>query len=192
MISVAALGLKLLPVWKAVKKVLTISIRLPLGVILLAAVIAFIWHGNKIEAAFASGETAANTKWAAEFKKMDERAKKLEQRVEVISQEVRSKNDEEARRIGGHADDLRLRGPGKAACPNTGSVTVTSGGHQSPSGKSGAPVGGVPDQARVDIIGLPFPGTIATGEVCDLNRNEVISWRNWYQRLSTEWRKTSK
>lgn len=192
MISVAALGLKLLPVWKIAKKILTFSPRLPVGLLLLVGVVAFIWHGNKVEVAFKGGETAANTKWAAKFKRMNDQAKQLEQRAENIAQEIRSRNDEETRRIGSHADDLRLRGPGKATCPDPRSSAITSGQYQSTGGKTDAPVAGMPDQERIDLIGLPFPGAITGAETCDLNRGEVISWRDWYQRLSTEWHKTSK
>jgi hypothetical protein len=98
-------------------------------------------------------------------------------RAEQINSKIRSKSDEEARTVTHTADDLRLRGPGKAVCPGLATAPGAASGHVAAGGPGDAAVGQVLDPERPTLIALPFAPTIAFAEQCDLNRSEALSWR---------------
>jgi hypothetical protein len=55
-----------------------------------------------------------------------------------------------------------------------------------------AQMAGLPDEGGVELIAVPFPGAVAFGEVSDLNRNEVLAWREWYDRQFKAWEQMRK
>ena len=120
----------------------------------------------------------------AEIKRMNDEAKKVEVRGKQIAKDVKDRHDEEVRRIDRDAAVIRVSGPGKAVCPR---LPASSGRQEPVSGSARPAVDQVPDGPRDDIIALPFAGTVGAGQVCDLNRAEVIAWREWYDRIVKEW-----
>lgn len=102
---------------------------------------------------------------------------KANERAEKINSKIRSKSDEDVRAINRDADVVLLRGPGKAVCPGLAAAPGAAGGHGAASGAGDAAVGEVPDPERAELIALPFAGTIAFANQCDVNRSEVLSWR---------------
>jgi hypothetical protein len=109
----------------------------------------------------------------------------------AMAQEIRKRHEETLRSDAVLANDLRVRGPGAARCGQGDHpiTTAGAGGRDAGRGQAGAAVAAVPDQERVDLIGLPFTGTINAGQQCDGNRSEVISWREFYRKLVATWPK---
>jgi multidrug efflux pump subunit AcrA (membrane-fusion protein) len=136
------------------------------------------------ESAFAK-QAAAVARQAASIRKQ------TEQLLSAISQVERNRNAQANRATVAAADDLRLRGPGKASCGplDYSGVPASPGGHDATIGKTNAPVAAVPDPQRVELIALPFAGTVNAAEVCDMNRNENATWRDWYAREYAAWEK---
>jgi hypothetical protein len=145
------------------------------------------WHGHKVKSAFAAaerrGEERAYTRVAAQALEIKRKADAASLK---ISTDLRNQNDVEARNIARTADDLRLRGPGKAACPGRSGLPAAAGGPQ-PTGRA-ADAAGDPLPADGGFAAVPWGWLVDRGEQCDLNRAEVISWRAWHQQQSTAWR----
>jgi hypothetical protein len=104
-----------------------------------------------------------------------------------ISQTMRDWNNAENRRIASSADTVRVLGPGKAICPGGPVIAAGAGGPQSARGPGDASVAQVPSGERVDLIALPFAPTVDFAEQHDLNRAEVLTWREWYRKLLAAW-----
>jgi hypothetical protein len=143
-----------------------------------AALIMFLLHQHiahkalqaRYDAGFADGHARAQ----AEQKVAQATAAA---RSERINSQVRKQSDEKDRHIVADADDLRLRGPGKAVCSGVAAAPGGAGGRVAASRPADASVDQVPDPERPPLIALPFAGTIAFAEQCDRNRNEALSWR---------------
>jgi hypothetical protein len=105
-----------------------------------------------------------------------------------IAQLIKDMNDEEARHINRTADDLIVRGPGKARCGQGGNPGLSAAAGGTPrSGQAGAAVDRLPDQERVDIIGLPFNGAVRGGQQHDLCQADLKSWWTWYDQFTKVW-----
>jgi hypothetical protein len=120
---------------------------------------------------------------SAKIEQMDRDAHAADAKGKTIAGEIRSRTDEETRAIGARADDQRVRGPGKATCP---AVPARPGGQN--------PVGGKPDAAGPqlppdDRAAVPWPWLVERSKQADLNRAEVLAWREWYDRMVREWPK---
>jgi hypothetical protein len=184
--SWAALGLKLLGVGKWLKAnvpwqvwaAIALAIALWLGV---------RWHAHEVKKTWKAGYDAAK----AEDR---EAAKNLEARINALTVEIatdeRKKNDAAVNRISADADDLRLRGPGKAACPSLPKPPAATGGLE-PSAVSSriAPAELPPDDGANPLAAVSWSWLVGTGKQCDLELAENVSWRNWYQRLTQIWPK---
>jgi len=98
-----------------------------------------------------------------------------------IAAELRRKHDEETRRIAGAADDLRVSGPGRAraSCP-----PAAASGH---SASGGAGDVARPEMPSGDSATVPWQWLVSRAEAADLNRSEVIAWREWHARFTAEW-----
>lgn len=153
--------------------------QLPRGVwIALAAALAFAFAYRSHEAAkkrvydegYAAGVLANEAGHIKAQTAADERAR-------AINADQRKQNDEDNRRIADAADDVRLRGPGRAVCPGAAPAPRPASGHVAPGGTGDAAVAEVPAAERVDLIALPFPDTVAFAQQCDANRAEVLRWR---------------
>lgn len=123
-----------------------------------------------------------------------ERRKRFERGSAAITTDVRTRHDQNDRNSIALAGDVRLRGPGAARCrpvDNPG-VPAGAGGYGAGGGAGAAQVAGLPGQGGVELIAVPFPGAVAFGEVSDLNRNEVLAWREWYDRQFKAWEQMRK
>lgn len=171
---IAAAALKLSPVGKFLKAIpwqvwaaIGLAIALWLGV---------RWHNGQVNDAFKRGEQAA-------YAAVEKKALELQAKANVIADKIRSKSDENARRISADADVIRVSGPGKARCspvPAPASRREEAGGQGNAAG---------PEVPTDDRAAVPWQWLVQRAEQCDLNRNEVLAWREWYQRVQEAWSK---
>jgi hypothetical protein len=113
----------------------------------------------------------------------DRAAREAQATANQISKELKERNDAENRRIADTADAIRVSGPGKAACRANPTRT---GGHDKAGGSGDATGSQVPADDRAAV---PWPWLVAKAEQADLNRAEVLTWREWYKRLVAAWPK---
>lgn len=136
--------------------------------------------GQERYAAGVAYEQARLAKKAAELKA------KVDALTGKITTQLKAKHDEKVIVINRAADDLRVRGPGKAACPGHSSVPRGSSGSVSAGGGGNPATGQVPGGDRAAV---PFGWLVDSAERCDLNRQEVLTWREWYKQQSEAWKK---
>ncbi len=124
--------------------------------------------------------------WENQYRSLQTQAETIKrQRDEAyakIAAEIRKRTDEENRRIAGSADDLRVSGPGRSRCSQP---PAASGRHGAPGGNGNAPGPQVP---ATDSAAVPWQWLVNRAEQADLNRAEVLAWRDWYQRLAEQWK----
>lgn len=161
-----------------------------------ALLLGVLWHQHyahkHLKAADAAGYARARTEDAkalAEFKK---RALAAEANGRQIAQEVRNRNETDNRNIHAAADDLRVHGAGAASCRRIDypALPAASGGHGAASRPADATVAQVP--SGEELFGLPIDGAVSFAEDHDLDRAEVLSWREWYKLEAAELEKLRK
>jgi hypothetical protein len=138
-------------------------------------------HHRAVKSAY---DTAYKAGGDAEAARVEKAAKKLEQRAAALTAKIRSKNDETNRRISADADDLRLRGSGKAACPGASSAAAVR--YVAAGRTTDAAVGEVPDPQRVDLIAMPFADAISFAEQHDQFRAKVLSVIEQHDKLAAQ------
>lgn len=146
-----------------------------------AVVIGFLWHQRHARAEIAAAEKRGEDR---AYAAVTEKARKLAQDAAQLSAKIRSLNDATNRRIDADARALLVRGPGKAAC--TGSIPAAPSGRQPASGPADAPLARVPYPEWQQLIGLPFPDTVEFARLCDANRAEALSWREWHRGIERQ------
>lgn len=120
-------------------------------------------------------------KATAELTRVDREAREAEARGKQLARQIKDRTDEENRRIAGDADAVRVRGPGKAVCRP---APAAASGHQE-AGRNGDAAGPqVPSDNRAAV---PWGWLTDRAEQADLNRAEVLAWREWYSRLVDSW-----
>lgn len=128
------------------------------------------WHNGQIKDAEKRG---ADRAYAA----VEKKAREIEAKANATADKIRSKSDETARAIAADADVIRMSGPGKArACP----VPQGSGRREPATGEADVARPEVPTDDRAAV---PWQWLVQRAEQCDLNRNEVLAWREWHQRV---------
>jgi hypothetical protein len=148
---------------------------------------------KRLKAADAAGYARAKAEDAAAMKKAHDEAAAARARQEqvgaTITNEVRTRHDQEDRNIAVRARDVGLRGAGAARCGPLDYSDLSAGaGRSQQAGRSGdVAVGQLPPGEGVELIGLPVPGTVAFAEQHDTLRNEVLTWREWYDRQFKAW-----
>jgi hypothetical protein len=168
---------KLIPTWAYIA----------LG-IALAALLGVLYHHHKVkthDAALVKATIAAE----------DQRIAKQALAIKVaadklntnISNLIRSKNDETNRAIAADAGSLRVSGPGKATCLGRASLPAAASRPVPASGNGNASGPALPPD---DSAAVPWGWLVDRAEEHDLDRAEVISWREWYQRVSASWPKS--
>ena len=184
----AAALLKLSPIGRLLKKVPTWA-----WIVLAVALVLFLgwrWHNGAVRDARSEGYTAGV---ADERKAADAKAKIWVQRIDAltgrITTKLREKTDADARAIATRADALRLSGPGRAVCPGRAEVSRPAGGPLTAGGQGSAAGPQVPTEQWAAV---PWGWLTDTGERCDLNRNEVLAWREWHRQQSEAWAKAVK
>lgn len=126
-------------------------------------------------------------RFMAGYAKAVEDGRQLKEQAELIgsaiSKSLKEQNDETNRRIDRLSADLRLRGPGAASarCPG---VSSPSGQSKPTSGAGNAPGTGLPEQGGSAVV--PWDWLVERAEQCDLNRAEVLTWRDWWERQNAQ------
>ena len=121
--------------------------------------------------------------YKGEIDKADKSARDAQAVIAKLTQDIRNRADEENRSIAGYADALRVSGPGKAAC-RPGPAAASE--HEPGSGNGNAPGPQVPSDDRAAV---PWGWLTDRAEEHDLNRAEVLAWREWYRKLVESWPK---
>lgn len=137
---------------------------------------------------YAAGVKAEGDRIAAKAEAIKRKADAL---TGKISTELRKQSDEKVRIIYRDAGTVLMRGPGKAACGSGSQLPGATGRSNPPAGQGSSAVAEMPSGERIDLIGLPFAGTVALAQTCDLNRAEAQSWRDWHAKQSEAWKKLS-
>jgi hypothetical protein len=143
---------------------------------LAAALLLFLgvrWYNGQIKDAEKRGADRA-------YAEVEKKARALEAKANATADKIRSKSDETARAIAADADVIRVSGPGKARCIP---VPAPSGRREAPSGQADASRPEVPSDDRAAV---PWQWLVQRAEVCDLNRNEVLAWREWHEKLAAQ------
>jgi hypothetical protein len=172
------------PVWEAIAVV---------GYVL--ALIALHQHyaNAALKAADKAGYERRASEDAAALVELVHREQTAETNGKAIAQETRSTNATENLSIHADAGAIRLRGPGAASCGrlNHPAIPAASGGPVAPGDElSDAPGSAVPaGNGQPDLAAVPFDWLVGRAEQADLDRAEVLSWRNWYQLQAAEWAK---
>lgn len=181
----APLLLKMSPVGRILKSI-------PRQVWIAIAAVAILLVGSCVHKRavikYGKEQYAAGVK--AEGDRIADEAKRMKARIDAqsaqISQLLKDKNDAQNRAIARSADDLRLRGPGKAICPGHSSLPASPGESIAPSWSGNAATGQVPGG---EWGAVPWGWFLDSAERCDLNRAEVLAWREWYAKQSEAWAK---
>lgn len=163
-----------------------------IGLAVLAVIAGGIWwHKHTVSNArkegYAAGVKYEGERIAAKAKKIKDNADRISA---GISDALRNRNNEENRAIARGADDLRLLGPGKAACPRNPGISSAARGSVPPGQGANAPASEVP--VSDGFAAVPWGWLVDNAEQCDLNRSEVLSWREWHRQQSEAWKKIGK
>jgi hypothetical protein len=135
------------------------------------------WHKDAVTDAARAGVKAGYKMASDEFA---ERFRVIAIKADATAAMIRKATDEKAHTISADADALRMRGPGAARCTNPPRAPAP-GRSDAPGGGADAPAAGV---LGSDWAAVPWQWLVAGAEICDLNRNEVVAWREWHNRLT--------
>ena len=154
---------------------------------------AWWWHAHAVSSARAAGEAAgraaADKDWNAAFDTMKAAADQWKRNYQASSAQlartIGERHVQEIATNAAAADDLRLRGPGKAAAcrgPGGDPGLAARTGRSDPAGPPGdAAPGGVPAPDRpTDWAVVPWGWLVNEAEEKDALRSEVTGWRSWY------------
>lgn len=166
--------------------------RIPRGAWIALAVIAILALGTcahkRSVKKFGDERYAAGVK--AEGERIAKKAAEIKAKADAasskITEHLRKKHDEKVVVITRSADTLRLSGAGKAACPR-GPVVSGSPGRSEPASRGSDAAG--PEVPSGDSAAVPWGWLVDRAEKCDLNRVEVLTWRDWYAKQSEAWAK---
>lgn len=137
------------------------------------------WHSGKVRA---FGNERYQAGYDAAKGEIEALRRQVNQRNAELAAALRSKSDEENRRIAADADNLRLRGAGKAAC--VARLPAAAGGHD----EAGRPADAAgPEMPAGEWAAVPWGWLVGRAETHDLYRNEALSWREWHKAFSAEW-----
>lgn len=144
-------------------------------------------HSHKVKAHDKSIIAANDAQWQ---KKLDQaRAEALtwkaqaEAKAAAISQDIRGRNEATLQTAAARAADQRMRGPGAARCGqgDHSQVSRPASGHEPVSWIADAAGPGLPADDRAAV---PWGWLVDRAQLCDANRSEAMSWREWYQKQS--------
>jgi hypothetical protein len=160
----------------------------------------FALHQHAAHAALKKADQAgyqrAKDEDAKTLAQMRARAVKAEENATKITQQVRTKHDQEVQANAAAADAVRVRGPGAAGCRPVqhpafpAAASVDGAGHR----QADAAVAQVPSgegESRTLRIAL-VAGAVALGKQDDDLIAEVPAWRDWYPLKVAEWDKLRK
>lgn len=165
----------------------------------IALIVGFFVHQHHARAVIAHAKADQKAADQAAFdRKLQQLAAKADQiRVQAeqlhaaVTQQIRTKHDEEDRNIGARGDALRLRGPGAALCRpiDHPGVPAGAGGPLAAGGSANAAVDRLPYPEWGQLIGMPFDDTTRFGEQHDRYRNEILAWHEWWPKMNAAYEK---
>lgn len=137
-------------------------------------------HHRAVKSAYDAAFKAGGEAEAARAKEAN---RKLAVKQAAITAPIRKANDETNTRIAGDADDLLLRGPGKAAvhCPAPAAARQPQPPAQ-PASAAAAPMPA--EDGATAFVAVPWGWLVGTGKQCDLELAENVAWRSWFARQS--------
>lgn len=149
------------------------------------------WHGRAVaaahDAAFAAGRAHEAARWQGAFATMQQASNQWKTNYETaaaaLSTERRLRHAEDLGRIAAAADDLRLRGPGKAAAPACRPIAdpgagTAAGGPVIGAAEPDAPRPGMPAPDGPDQFALvPWGWLVQRAEEHDRLLSEALAWR---------------
>lgn len=151
----------------------------------------YVWHGRAVkqayDIAYAEGKETEKRRWEQAFQTMrlasETWKSNYEGAAKALTDERSAQHAEDLRRIAAGADDLRLRGPGRAAAPRCGSIAgarsaTATGGSEGTAGGGDAPLPELPEPEGLAIV--PWGRLVEFGESHDAWRSEALTWRSWY------------
>lgn len=147
-------------------------------------------HHRAVQAAYTAAYTAgvddSEAMWQSKFDDMEREAAQWRERYETaaleISSEERARHVAEIQSNAARADDLRVHGPGAAACRQPASsagLSTGTGGDDTFGRAADAAVAGVPAGGYAAV---PWADVVSFAELHDANRSEALIWREWYAR----------
>lgn len=141
------------------------------------------WHSGKVKA---FGDERYRAGWESRGQVIDVLQKRLAAKDAELARALRSKHNEQIRRIAVAADAVRVRGPGQALC-SPAAVPAVSGGAQAGGAGNGA-VANVHNQQREPLVGLPFAAAVDFAEQHDTLRAEVLTLRAAWDAYTAQWK----
>lgn len=152
---------------------------------LLIAAAGLWWHRHAAHKAIAAAEKrGADAAYANVAKQASELASKADTLNRSLSAKIRSRTDEETRRIAADADALRLRGPGAARCAAVASLPRSASGHVEAAANADAAGPALPPD---DFAAVPWGWLVNRSEEHDALLAEVKGWRSWHETFKREW-----
>lgn len=144
------------------------------------------WHGSTVNAAREEGRLSGRAEVQTEIDLWRQAAqdwkRATDHKTQTISILIGERYDQDLRRNAALADDLRLRGPGKAAaCNGSGRDTgmaASSGEYLGPAAPADAPRDQVPAGDWYAIV--PWGWLVQRAEDHDRLLSESNAWRTWY------------
>lgn len=154
------------------------------GLLLIGALL--WWHSSKVSAAHEAGRIAGRAEVQTEIDLWRQAARDwkraTDHKTQTISILIGERYDQDLRRNAALADDLRLRGPGKAAaCHGSGrdtGVAASSGEYLGPAAPADAPRDQVPAGDGFAIV--PWGWLVQRAEDHDRLLSESNAWRTWF------------
>ena len=145
-----------------------------------------VWIALAVVAVLLLGTCAHKRAVKHEGDRIAKKAGEIAAHAADLSAKARKLNDETNRRIIADADDLRVRGPGKAACLNP--ATPGASRYVPPARKPDVAGPQVPSgDGEALLAAVPWPWLVDRGQQCDLNRAEAETWRKWHGDLLKAW-----
>jgi len=166
-----------------------IAVVLLLGSIWLGAHVWLVRHDNGVRAEQkASDQKVFDAQLSGLTKKAGDLANKANTLNRQIAANIRSKTDEGIDANGRTAGAMLLHGPGRAAACSFGArPAATTSGLVPATPQTGVALDSVPYQEWVDLIAMPFAGTIIGGREHDDLLVEVKGWHTWYATFTAQW-----
>lgn len=147
------------------------------GVVL--AIGLFLWHNGAIHKHDKKIIAAEDIRLVARINAVTARITALGTKAALIE---RNAHEKEVVRIRTVTHDLILRGPGKAQCAS-GSFTSSASRPLASGGAPTDPVGPMPSPGGVALIAVPFNDFVRVTGQCDINRDEILKWRENRQQI---------
>lgn len=147
------------------------------GVVL--AIGLFLWHNGAAHKHDKKIIAAEGVRLVARINAVTARITALGTKIALTE---RNAHEKEVARIHVVTHDLILHGPGKAQCAS-GSFTSSTSRPKPVAGTADNSVGPMPSPGGVALIAVPFNDFVRVTGQCDINRDEILKWRENRQQI---------